>query len=148
MTFGFFFGLQLPLQEVSHLRVEVPGGVPSRNPMVPVGVVEGFKLLVGRNERIDEVHSILEVDVVITGSMDQQEIAFQLVDMRDGRVVIVASWIQLGRLQVPLGVNGIVVPPGRHRGYCDRSLKDVVADHQGKGRHVSPVGPAPNSNSR
>ena len=116
--------------------------------MVPVGVVEGFKLLIGRNEGIDEVHCILEVDVVISSAMDQQEISFQLVDMRDGRVVIVACWIQLGRLQVALGVDRIIVPPGGHRGYCDGRLKDVVADHQGKRGHVAPVGPAPNSNSR
>jgi len=66
--------------------------------MIPVGVVEGFKLLVRSNEGIDEVHCILEMDIVISSSMDQQEVAFQLVDMGDGGVVIVASWIQLGRL--------------------------------------------------
>jgi len=76
----------------------VPGGISTRNAMVAVGIVEGFKLLVGRNEGIDEVYCILEVDVVISSAMDQQEIAFQLVDMGDGGVVIVASWIQLGRL--------------------------------------------------
>jgi len=58
--------------------------------MIPVGVVEGFKLLVGCNEGIDEIYCILEVDIVIPSAMDQQEISFQLVDMRDGRVVIVA----------------------------------------------------------
>ena len=128
-TFGFFHFLQLSLQEVGHLRVQVPSGISTRNPMVPVGVVKGFKLLVGRDEGIDEVHCILEVDVVISSSMDQQEIAFQLVDMRDWAIVIVASRIQLGRLQVALGVNGIVIPPGGHRGNCDGSFKHIISNH-------------------
>ena len=40
-------------QEVGHLRVQVPGGISPRNAMVAVGVVEGFKLLVCRDECID-----------------------------------------------------------------------------------------------
>jgi hypothetical protein len=51
--FRIFHCLQFALQEVGHLRVQVPGGISTRNPMVAVGVVEGFKLLVSRNECVD-----------------------------------------------------------------------------------------------
>ena len=64
--------------------------------MVAVGVVKGFKLLVSRDKCIDQVYGILEVDIVISRAMNQQEVSFQLVHMGDGRVVIVACRIQLG----------------------------------------------------
>ena len=54
--------------------------------MVAVGVVKGFKLLVSRDESIYQVHRILEVDIVISRPMNQQEIALQFVDMGDGTV--------------------------------------------------------------
>jgi len=113
--------------------------------MVAVGVVKGFKLLVCRDECVDQVHGILEVDIVISRAMNQQEVALQLIYMGDGRVVIVTSRIQLGRLQIALGVDRIVVPPGSHWGYRDGSFKHLVANHQGKGGHVAPIRPAPNS---
>ena len=52
--------------------------------MVAVGIVKGFKLLVSRDECVDEIHRILEVDIVISRAMNQQEVALQLVDMGDG----------------------------------------------------------------
>ena len=68
--------LQLSLQEVGHLRVQVPGGVPTINPMVAVGVVKGFKLLVRSNEGVDQVYRILEVDIVISRTVNQQKVSF------------------------------------------------------------------------
>lgn len=61
--------LQLSLQEFGHLRVQVPGGISTRNPMVAIGVIKRFKLLVRCNECVDQVHCILEVDIVISGTM-------------------------------------------------------------------------------
>ena len=115
--------------------------------MAAVGIVKGLKLLVGRNEGIDQVHGILEVDIVISRAMNQQEVALQLIYMGDGRVVIVTSRIQLGRLQVALGVDRIIIPPGSHWRHRDGSFKHIISDHQGKRGHVAPVGPTPNSYS-
>jgi len=99
--------------------------------MVAVGVVKGFKLLVSCDECIDQVHGILEVDIVISRPMNQQEIALQLIYMGDGTIVIVACRIQLGSLQVALCIDGIVVPPSCDRGHCNGSFKHIISDHQG-----------------
>src|SRR5690606_22171889 len=103
----------------------MPSGIAPVDAVIFVWIEEGVKLLVCCDQGIDQVHGVLEVNIVIARPMDEQEVAPELVYMRNRTVVIVSCGIELRGLQVALGVDRVIVSPSRHRSYRDRCLKNV-----------------------
>src|SRR5690606_10581090 len=95
--------LQFPLDKIGHHRIQMPGSISAINSMVSVGIVERFKLFIRSNQGIDKVYGVLVMDIIIPGTVNQQEIAFEFVYMRNRTVVVIAPCIQLRCLQIPFG---------------------------------------------
>jgi hypothetical protein len=116
---------KLPLDKIRHHAVQVPGGIAQVDAMVAIGIVHRLKLLVGLDERIDKIDCILKMDIVVARAMHQEQVPFQLVDMGDGAVIVVTSGVDLGSLQVALGVDRIEIPASRHRRHGDGGFEDI-----------------------
>ena len=60
---------------------------------------------------------------------------------------MVAHLIVRRKAHVPLGVNGIVIPPVNHRSARDTETKDIGVLQQAQSRHVSAVGESKDANT-
>ena len=63
--------------------------------MVAVGISKKVKVLALGHQCVDHLHRILEMDIVVGRTVDQQELAFELFCMVDGAVVVVTVGILL-----------------------------------------------------
>lgn len=91
--------------------------------MVSIGIIKGLKLFVRSDQGIDQIYGVLKVYIIISRPVNQQVISFELVDMGNRTIVVISGSIELGSLQITLGINRVVIPPGRHRSYCNGGLK-------------------------
>lgn len=62
--------LKFSLKEIGHHGIEVPGGIAAVDAMISIWIIKRFKLLVCSDQRIYQIHRILEVDIVVTGSVN------------------------------------------------------------------------------
>ena len=146
-TFHFQFSTfnsqsQITMDEVGHELVEVEAGVATVDAVVFVGVDAELELFASGFEGSDHVGSILEMDVVVAGAVDEEVFAFEEVGEVEGRVVVVAAGVVLRTLEEALGVDIIVVAPGDDGSDSDGGFEDIVALEDGEGGQVAAKAPA------
>ncbi len=84
--------------------------------------------------------------VVISRPVHQKEIAFQLLRVIHGAVVVVAALVLLRGTHEALGVDGVVVTPVRHGSHTNPRAVHVRAFGQAEQRHEPAVAPTLNAN--
>ena len=86
-------------QEIIHLRIEMVPGIPTINSMVLIRIQLHIELNVCFYQGSDHIDCVLYVDIVVTCAMDDKVLALDLVNMVDGRLVIIAIRILPGQPQ-------------------------------------------------
>ena len=118
---------------------------PTRYPVLPVGIRHQLEGAVRRDEGVDHGLGVLGVHVVVAGAVHDQQVAAEVPGVGERRAPVVARRVVLRQAVVPLGVDGVVVLPVRHRRHRDgrpvhlRELEDAVQ------RHEAPVAPPPDA---
>ena len=66
---------------LSHTAVEMIGGVAAVYPMAAGGIKQHIHLLSGFNKFIHQPEAVLGVDIIIAGSMNQEEFTLELINV-------------------------------------------------------------------
>src|SRR5690606_6786329 len=86
---------------------------------------------------------ILEMHIVITGSVDHEEIALQTCCMCEWRIIVVTRGVQLRCLQKTLRIYCIVKSPVGNRCHSNTGFENTACLRHCKGGHVATIAPAP-----
>lgn len=74
--------LQIILDKIAHKGKQMQAGIPPIYPMIPIWIEERVKLFASGDQSVLQHHRVLDMYIVISGTVDQQEIAFKLCYMR------------------------------------------------------------------
>ena len=131
-------GLRLQIgHEPVHLFIP---GLPKPDPVGLPRVDEPVEILSGLEQGIDELHHMGGMDVVIDRSVLDQELSLQVLDIVERVGFLVALGIVLGKSHVPLGIDGVIVPPVDAGGPGHRNVEFIRRLQQGHDGHVAAVG--------
>ena len=72
--------------------------------MVAVGISKKVKVLALGHQRVDHLHRVLEMDIVVGRTVHQQERAFELFCVVDGAVVVITVCISLEAVRMKRSV--------------------------------------------
>ena len=82
--------LQVLHNKFGHSCIEMNGGASTVYPMVLIGIELHLKLFIGLYQCLCKIHGVLEMDIIITPTMYQQELSLQSIGKVDGRIVIIS----------------------------------------------------------
>ena len=117
------------------------------NAMVPIWIYLAIVLGARFNHRIDHFSRVLPMHVVVSGTMNQQVIAFNPVREIQRRVVFIAQRIVDGSAQISLSINIVVKFPMRNRCDCHCGLEHTAMFGNCAAAHISTEAPTPNTDS-
>lgn len=142
---------QMSEQEIVDLREQVHPAfavaellVAAVNAVVLVGVNHQVELHVVGNHRLNQLHRVLVMYVVVAAAVAEQVVALDQRGVAHRRVVVVARRVLLRRAHVTLGIYVVVESPVRHRRDGDRGADDVGTLGDAVGSHEAAVAPAVN----
>lgn len=100
------------------------------------------------HQQISESGSVLKVNIVIAGSVLNQEATGNLLEAVRvvHRRLVVSSSVERGCLHVSLGVHGVVEAPVRDGSGGDTQRDDGIANFDHLGREIPAIRPAPDTN--
>lgn len=147
VRFAEVFHLVVFLEEVDDAGVEVQACDGACQAVVFVGVDLHFKVFSGFDEGGGVGEGVLEMDVVVGGTVDEEEVALQPVGEAEGRAEVVIGEILVGRAHKTFGIDGIVETPVGYGGDGDAGPEDAVAAAQAHQGIESAITPAPDGDS-
>ena len=115
--------------------------------MVLVGEEELVVLHAGLVEGLHQLHSVLEVHVVVGGAVNEEVFALEVLGVSGRRVEVVAVGVLLRRAHKALGVDVVVVAPVGDRCHGDGHLEGAVAAEEREGGEVAAEAPAPDADA-
>ena len=116
--------------------------------VIVIGVQLHLELLVRFHQRIDILHGMLNVHIVISCTVDDEHVACQVFGTRQQRSLLIPEGIHLRTPHVPLSVSGVVQTP-----VCDRRdsytcLERMIRLTHGEQRLITAVTPPQKGYSR
>src|SRR5579863_1163464 len=112
-----------------------------------VGIDHEAELLVCFDQAFDHLNAVLDVHVVVSGSVGQKQCAIELVSyFRQIQIGVTGRIFIAGKAVVALRINGIVVAPVRDRGDGGAGLENLRVSQRVE-RHGCAIAPAPDANA-
>src|ERR1700677_4746347 len=97
---------------------------------------------VGIDQLLNELNGVLDVYVVISRALDQQQASLKISGCVVHRIITVDVRVHPRQTQVSLGIDRIVILPIRHRGDRHAGTKTVAMGERVQGEAPTPT-PAP-----
>ena len=130
-----------------HVDVQLRAA-PLGNSVRPVGVLHEVERLAQIHQPIDQALVALEVHVVVTRAVDDQQLALQPLREADGRSIAIALGILGGQPHVALLVNGVVERLVGHRGHRHSHFVQLRRPEHQVVRHRPAAAPSPHRHAR
>ena len=134
-------------QEIEHALVHMRGVVALAQVMVVVGIQLHLELLVGTHERINILHRVLHMHIVVPRAVDNEHRAREVLGVVEQRGIFVTAVVDLRTTHITLGVGAVVEPPIGDRRDCHTCLERMSFRAHRIERLVTAVAPAEDSHA-
>src|SRR5581483_4033175 len=101
-----------------------------------------IELLASIDQRVHELHRVLEVNVIVSSTVRQQQAPVELLSKVNRRTCPISLRILLWQAHIAFGVNGIVIQPVGDRRNRNAGFESVGVS-QGVRSHEAAVAPSP-----
>lgn len=132
---------------VDYFFIEVFSGVFSSDGMILIRKKEHIEMLVCLDQCPRVLDGVLKVNIIVRGSMYQQQVAFQLAGQGEGRSILVAGIILLRGTHEALGIDGIVKTPIGDGRDGHPGAKDAVPAAHAHEHVITAVTPPPDTDA-